>query len=484
MVYRLSRCCFAPKFSAVKQKPLFPGSLREASKFYDAHIAFNRPRHVFAVLAETIPFIAIPIAMVATWFAGPLAPEWPATIAGTLLFARMLARGRVNRVRPDLRGRLAVITGATGGIGLEVAKQLAAMGCDLMILSRRTPQGAEEAMTAIRKCMIHPVGASASSSSSSPPTASEPIQTVEYHQLDVGSFVSVRDFVRRYRLRTDRPIDLLVNNAGVIHQTQVKNRHGDDEQLATNFLGPLLLTEGLLDHVAEANGRIVYVTSAMHVAVRKKVAESYLHKRGVWQPKLAAEFDGLEHYGFTKLGNIFHTQELAHRSYLVAQKKGIVEPRMKPVGTLINRADSTNETRKSTPQFTACCVHPGGVVTKIFRNTTVGWFFDKCSVICLLVLRTPYEGSQSVMNAALRPDIVNGGYYMNGMFCPNAMSEIACSTFERRAVMDWAHEKMTPYLVWSDMKGKDLPGTVKLPSGKAGEALAMAGSAPSEIASS
>ncbi len=461
-MYRVCRFWCAPKFSSVKQTPLYPGSLREATKFYDAHITFSMPRHILAVLREAVPFVSIPIALFGSWLAGPMAPDWPGTIVLMFAFARLLARGRTNRVRPDLTGRFAIITGATGGVGLEVAKQLAAQGCDLMILSRRSAEAAAAPLKAVKK---HSKGGD---------------QKIEYVQLDVGSFVSVRDFVRRYRLRIGRPIDILINNAGVLHQKQVNNRHGDDDQLATNFLGPFLLTEGLLNYVAEAQGRIVYLTSAAHTGVKSKVAASYLHKRGVWQPKIAAEFDGLEHYGFTKLGNIFHTQELAHRSYLVSLKKAALEPKMRPVET-INRADSTAESRQEKPQFTVCCVHPGGVVTRIFRNTQYGWFFEKCFYLCLFALKTPREGSQTVMNAALRPDIVNGGYYINCRFEPHAMSQIACSTLERRAVMDWAHEKMGPYLQWSDIKAKELHGTVRLPTGKAGEALAAAGQAPSEI---
>ena len=445
-VHRRRLC--APKFSAVKQQPQYPGELRDPVKFYDAHITFSPPKHLFSVMREALPFCLVPLVGVLNFFTVNVSSSIALPVA--LVLSRLAARGRQNKVRPDLTGKFAVITGGTGGIGLETAKQLAGMGCSLLILSRRTLQDAQPSLDLIKKHLPK---------SESPPT-------VEYLQLDVGHFVAVRDFIRRYRLSINRPVDILINNAGVMHRKQVNNRHGDDDQLSTNFLGPFLLTEGLLNFVAQANGRIVFVASAAHVGVRANVAITYLSKKGSWHPSRAGQFDALEQYGFTKLGNMFHAMELAHRSYIARAKKGALTPKMKPVETL-NRADSTAESRKELPQYTACSVHPGGVVTDIFRNTGYGWVFKRCRWICLIFLKSEFEGSQSVVNAAVREDIVNGGYYTNCRFDSNSMSETACSVVERRAVMDWAHQKMGPYLLWGDLKKEELPGTAPLPRGPA-----------------
>ncbi|EPY41872.1 short chain dehydrogenase/reductase [Angomonas deanei] len=250
-------------------------------------------------------------------------------------------------------------------------------------------------------------------------------------------------------------VDLLINNAGVIHVKQVLTRFGDDEQLAINYLGPYLLTEGLLPLIEQTHGRVVYVSCSAHAAVEGNVVQTYLSGRGVWSPRVADKFDGLEQFGFTKLGNIYHAQQLAVRSYpapakqslaarLVAQK----DPKYAAATPQLTAAELSLK-NKEEDHFTSCACTPGGVATRLFRNVPFADIaFSYLRYGMLLMMRTPSEGSQTVVNACLRDELYNGGYYMNCRYEPSGLSGAACSVQERNNLMNWTHKKMSPYMKW------------------------------------
>ena len=147
--------------------------------------------------------------------------------------------GRRNKVVADLSGKYAVLTGATSGMGICVAKQLVSMGCHVHILGRdsnKVPKVLEEIRQAAR-------GDTAK---------------VTFTAIDLADLVAVRDFTRRVKDKLP-PVDILINNAGVLRSSFVTTRFGDDEMLVVNFLAPYLLTEGLLPQIKAANGIIVNV---------------------------------------------------------------------------------------------------------------------------------------------------------------------------------------------------------------------------------
>jgi NAD(P)-dependent dehydrogenase (short-subunit alcohol dehydrogenase family) len=94
---------------------------------------------------------------------------------------------------PDLTGRTAVVTGASGGIGLEVARGLATKGAHVVLAVRRSERG-EAAASAIR--------------------ATSPRASLEVIALDLADLTSVRRFAEAFGSRVDA-LDLLINNAGV-----------------------------------------------------------------------------------------------------------------------------------------------------------------------------------------------------------------------------------------------------------------------------
>ncbi|WP_371484245.1 oxidoreductase [Kitasatospora sp. NBC_00315] len=132
---------------------------------------------------------------------------------------------------PDLAGRTAVVTGASGGIGLITARELAAAGARVVLAVRDTGKGAKVARTMAGETQVR--------------------------QLDVSSLDSVRAFADAWT----GDIDILVNNAGIMQVPLAYTADGFESQAATNYLGPFALTNLLLPHITD---RVVTVSSQLH----------------------------------------------------------------------------------------------------------------------------------------------------------------------------------------------------------------------------
>jgi NAD(P)-dependent dehydrogenase (short-subunit alcohol dehydrogenase family) len=456
--------------SHVKQKPLFPGMFRHVSMFEGEHV-YQYGLHTFTIFKESIAMGIIPAGCLLGYLVTHL-PDCPAIpfeyqcLYMVVLFAlsRLVAAGWRNREVKDLAGRHVVVTGGTGGIGRATAAQLAQMGAHVTLLARDSVH-AQPAVAYVRRY-----------------ARDAATQEISFHALDLEDFIAVREYCKRAR-QQQVPIDVLVNATGRMQQHHVVTRFGDDVQLAANFLGPYLLTEGLLPLVEAAHGRVVYVACSAHVGVKGNVVSTYLSGRGVWSPRVADKFDGLEQYGFTKLGNIFHAQQLAVRSYPEFQKGSRTSrlTRQQPMSTMAGGTrKSSRATRQSgyaeaaaaaaatevwsgkvgsgsgggcapvniEPRFTACACSPGGVITNLYRDVPLAGTFRYLYYLYVLVMRTAWEGSQTVVNCCVRDDFKNGGYYMNTKYQPAGLSKTACSVQEREQVMAWTYNKMKAYMKW------------------------------------
>lgn len=457
----------------VQQKPLLPGMFRHVTKFEGEHV-YDYGKHTYALFRESSGLAVLPggclLAYVFSWFFG-WSPVTSLSLRlgylGVLMVAsRVVSRGRVNRLKKDLTGRTAVVTGGTGGIGRETAMQLAKLGANVVLLAPDNAAHVEPALAYVRKHMKYKEtpprpqaaagssAASADAASTSPASAvHQPLQSIQFCAIDLSDLIAVRDLCRKWR-REGKAIDILVNCAGVLQKDHVTTRFSDDVQLAVNVLGPFLLTEGLLPLVEAAHGRIVYVSCSAHVGVKGNIVNTYLTGRGVWSPRVAGKFDGLEQYGFTKLANIYHAQELAVRSYPVPAKQRLAQrlimqndAKLKPAADNRSAAEIAMENRIE-PRFTTCACTPGGVMTNIYRHVPFAGVLKYLRYALLLIMRTPWEGSQTVVNCCLRDELKNGGYYMNTRYQPAGLSEAACSVQERQQVMAWTHKKVQPYMRW------------------------------------
>ena len=179
---------------------------------------------------------------------------------------------------PDQTGKLAIVTGSTGGTGFETALELARKGAEVVIAARNSAKG-EDAIRRIRRAV--------------------PAANVRFEALDLASQASVAAFADRL-LAQGRPVEILINNAGVMAlPTREETVDGFEMQLATNYLGHFALTARLLPLLKAGSARVVSLSSIAHR--RGRIAFDDLNaERGysAWpvyaQSKLAMLMFGLE----------------------------------------------------------------------------------------------------------------------------------------------------------------------------------------------
>jgi NAD(P)-dependent dehydrogenase (short-subunit alcohol dehydrogenase family) len=139
---------------------------------------------------------------------------------------------------------LAVITGATGGVGLEIAKGLARAGYGIIVGARSERRGAE-AVTAIRSVATDP-------------------GSIQQRPLDLASLASVAAFASAL---PEGPIDRLVLNAGVMLTNRKETEDGFEMMFGTNVLGHFALVSHVLDRVLAAQApRVITQSSESHRA--------------------------------------------------------------------------------------------------------------------------------------------------------------------------------------------------------------------------
>ena len=176
---------------------------------------------------------------------------------------------------PDLTGRVAIVTGANGGLGLETARALAGAGAHV-VMAARNQEKAERALADIRGGLPH--------------------ASLEVVPLDLGSQASVREAAEQILAKHEQ-IDILVNNAGVMGIPERSTADGFEMQFGTNHLGHYALTALLMPALLRARAaRIVTVTSTAH-HMGRAVDPANPHLHGRYRPWRA--------YGQSKLAN-FH----------------------------------------------------------------------------------------------------------------------------------------------------------------------------------
>ncbi|MEU6285535.1 oxidoreductase [Streptomyces sp. NPDC047028] len=173
----------------------------------------------------------------------------------------------------DLPGRTAVITGANSGLGLATAQALAGAGAHVVFAVRDLERG----------------GAAAARTGGS----------TEVRRLDLADLASVREFADAW---DERPLDLLINNAGVMMLPELRTKDGFEMQFGTNHLGHFALTNLLLPYVTD---RVVTVSSGLHRSGDGVIGFADVNLRGRYSPTRA--------YAQSKLANLLFTLELQRR---------------------------------------------------------------------------------------------------------------------------------------------------------------------------
>jgi NAD(P)-dependent dehydrogenase (short-subunit alcohol dehydrogenase family) len=184
---------------------------------------------------------------------------------------------------PDLLGKVALVTGATGGLGLETARMLAGAGAHVILTGRNEDKG----LAALRT--IAP---------------SKPRGHIEFESLDVADLAAIAASAARIMATHDR-LDILVNNAGLMMPKERKTTaDGFEIQFGTNHLGHFALTGRLLPLLSRSKARVISVSSLAARAGRMDFDDLQSEKH--YRPMAV--------YGQSKLANLLFTRELARRS--------------------------------------------------------------------------------------------------------------------------------------------------------------------------
>ena len=188
------------------------------------------------------------------------------------------------KVVENLSGRTVLVTGASGGLGLSVARQLAGAGARTL-LGCRNPAKAEAAIATIRRTV--------------------PQARVEFVRIDLASLESVEEAAAEIADRAGE-LDVLVNNAGVMAPPPGQTADGFELQIGTNHLGHFALTGQLLPLLLTAEApRVVTVSSLAHwAALRTELADFKILPRG-------SNWLG---YARSKLANLLFALELERRA--------------------------------------------------------------------------------------------------------------------------------------------------------------------------
>lgn len=259
---------------------------------------------------------------------------------------------------PDLSGRLAIITGATGGLGLETALVLAGKGAEVVLAARNPAKGAE-AERLIRS--RHPDAA------------------VRFELLDLASLASVRAFAERH-LATGRPIDILIDNAGVMAlPTRQTTVDGFEMQFGTNYLSHFALVGRLLPlltaaHSNRGGARVIQLSSVAHRSGHIRLDDlNYQTHYSPWPV-----------YQQSKLAMLMFALELQRRSD--ANGWGLI----------------------------SVAAHPGFARTDLIANGHAGkpgLFARGARLLEAVLSHSAADGALPILMAATLPDPTPGGYY-------------------------------------------------------------------------
>jgi len=180
----------------------------------------------------------------------------------------------------NLENKVAIVTGASSGLGFETSKALASKNCTVILAVRNLEKG-ESAVVKIKQIY--------------------PNADLRMYKLDLTDLASVKQFSNSIK-KNFKGIDFLINNAGVMNIPYSKTVDGFETQFGGNHLGHFALTGMLLDHMNK-DSRIVTVSS-------------FLAKSGIVNfDDINSEksYQGFKAYAQSKLANLMFALELQKR---------------------------------------------------------------------------------------------------------------------------------------------------------------------------
>jgi len=259
----------------------------------------------------------------------------------------------------NLSGKVTIVTGASSGLGVESARVLALRGAHVVVAVRDVKKGEETVQNLV-------------SQSEGKLNSNQ----FEVSALDLGSFQSVKDFASRF-LASGRPLNILLNNAGIMATPTLQLVEGYESQFATNHLGHFLLTVLLAPALVKgAPSRVVSVSSVAHKRSNVHLDDINFSNR---------PYEKWSSYGQSKTANILFAIELNKR----LASKGVQ----------------------------AFSLHPGGIMTGLQVNVSkdemraMGWIDENGNLNSRF--KTIPQGAATSLYAATSPDLDGkGGVYL------------------------------------------------------------------------
>lgn len=263
---------------------------------------------------------------------------------------------------PDQTGKVALITGANSGIGLETARELVRRGAHV-ILACRNLQRAEAAVNDL-SITIEASGATGS---------------VSIELVDIGVLDSAHALAERVQ-RDHHHLDLLINNAGIMAVARALTVDGVESQLATNHLGHFALTARLWPLILAADApRVVSVSSLAHRPGAFDFDDMTLAASGAYTPMGA--------YRRSKLANLLFAYELQRR----------IDRSMPP--------------EREGPRPLSVAAHPGLTETRLASDGERPLWFRLLRPAIGTIIQAPPMGALPTLRAATDPAATGGQYY-------------------------------------------------------------------------
>ncbi|XP_063609521.1 retinol dehydrogenase 14-like [Penaeus indicus] len=283
------------------------------------------------------------------------------TVVGGIIYRRQSGRCKSTR-RMD--GKTVIVTGASAGIGLATAEDLARRGARVIMGCRNAAKSAKVAQEIREK------------------TGN---QEVHVRTLDLSDLDSVRAFAREFK-KEEKRLDVLINNAGVGIPDKRQSKQGYELTMATNHYGHFLLTNLLLDTLkASAPSRVVSVSSVAHKYCSKVDLDDLNFNKTPY-----AVFPA---YALSKLCNILFTKELARKLKGTDTLKASAPSRVVSVSSVAHKYCSKVDLDDLNFNKTPYAVFPAYALSKL------------CNILFTKELARKLKGTGVVANS-LHPGVV------------------------------------------------------------------------------
>lgn len=221
---------------------------------------------------------------------------------------------------------------------------------------------------------------------------SDPEADITTMQLDLGSFKSIYAFAAAYTA-TKKPLNLLINNAGIMAAPKALTEDGFESQFGVNHLGHFLLTTQLLplliaSGTKENPSRVINLSSGANIM--------FSSKDGIKMDDLNGDktYYKWERYGESKLANILFTKELNRRMQAAGQP--VISVAVHP-GVILATNLMKDYSLSSTYQFIGTVYNKPGVFSEGISERR----------------KSIPEGAATTVLTALHPDVVPGAYYVD-----------------------------------------------------------------------